>query len=348
MILKYNKLLIGFALVLTIIVSSCGNQDSGSEEKSAAAVPASDPILIDKETNLLLDDLKENGDYVNSRDFPSLIKASIVKESIGKNVHIIDIRSHDAYNEGHIKGSVNVNFESLPTYLTSDIKPFEYDRIIIACEDGQASSYTTSLLRLMGYGNVYAMRWGMSAWNTKLAKNGWLSGTSSEFQDAIETKTNSKPSPESMPVLNTGSTSGEEIGTLRFESLFAEGLDVALVDASEVFENPNNFFVINYDRKDKHENGHIPGAVRYKPAGTLSFVDQMASIPHDKTVVVYCGTGHNSGFVTAYFRLFGYDARTLKYGNNGFMYNKMVEEKSTLSWLPFSSKDINDFTLSRN
>lgn len=345
MSLKYNRLLIGFALVLSIMVSSCVNRDSGSEEKSASVVPLSDPISIDNETQLLLDDLKENGDYVNSRDFPSLIKASIVNESIGNNIHIIDIRSQDTYKKGHIKGSVNVNFETLPKYLTSDIKPFEYDRIIIACEDGQASSYTTSLLRLMGYGNVYAMRWGMSAWNYDMASIAWLSGTSSEFQDAIESKTNTKPSPVSMPVLNTGSATGEEIGTKRFESLFAEGLDVALLDASEVFTNPNNFFVVNYDRKDKHENGHIPGAVRYKPAGTLSFVKEMASIPHDKTVVVYCGTGHNSGFVTAYLRLFGYDARTLKYGNNAFMYNKMVEERSTLSWLPFTTANVNDYDL---
>jgi rhodanese-related sulfurtransferase len=75
----------------------------------------------------------------------------------------------------------------------------------------------------------------------------------------------------------------------------------------------------------------------------LGDTDEMASIPVDKPVVVYCGTGHNSGFATAYLRLFGYDAHTLKYGNNGFMYNKMVKQRTALSWLPFSSADVNDF-----
>ena len=69
----------------------------------------------------------------------------------------------------------------------------------------------------------------------------------------------------------------------------------------------------------------------------------MGSIPFDKTVVVYCGTGHNSGFATAYLRLFGYDARTLKYGNNGFMYDKMVKQRTALSWLPFTKEDVNNF-----
>jgi rhodanese-related sulfurtransferase len=71
----------------------------------------------------------------------------------------------------------------------------------------------------------------------------------------------------------------------------------------------------------------------------------MSSIPSDKTVVVYCGTGHNSGFATAYLRLFGYDARTLKYGNNSFMYDKMVRQRTALSWLPFTSEDVNDFSV---
>jgi len=45
--------------------------------------------------------------------------------------------------------------------------------------------------------------------------------------------------------------------------------------------------IINLDRKDKYEDGHIPGAVRYKPEGTLGYTDEMASIPADKPVVVY-------------------------------------------------------------
>ena len=85
--------------------------------------------------------------------------------------------------------------------------------------------------------------------------------------------------------------------------------------------------------------------MRYKPESTLGFPDMMATIPSDKTVVIYCGTGHNSGFATAFMRLFGYDARTLKYGNNSFMYDKMVKEKSTLSWLPFTLAESNDFQL---
>lgn len=302
-------------------------------------------MAIGNETSLLLKDLEENGDYVNSQVFPSLIKASIVNENLNKNLLVVDLRSSKQFSEGHIKGAVNKKFEELPAYFETGIKPFEYDKIIIVCEDGQVSSYTTSLLRLMGYGNVYSMRWGMSAWNKKYAQDGWLKGVSGKYEASLENKVNERPSSKAMPELNTGKTTGEEIGAARFRKLFEEGTGNILITADEVFNNPQKYFIINLERKDKYEDGHIPGAIRYKPDATLGFTDEMASIPSDKTVVVYCGTGHNSGFATAYLRLFGYDARTLKYGNNSFMYDKMVRQRTALSWLPFTGEDVNDFSL---
>ena len=156
------------------------------------------------------------------------------------------------------------------------------------------------------------------------------------MKSALETNVNEKPAAKGMPELGTGKSTGEEIGAARFSKLFEEGTSNILISADEVFSNPQKYFIINLERKDKYEDGHIPGAVRYKPEATLGFTEEMATIPSDKTVVVYCGTGHNSGFATAFLRLFGYDARTLKYGNNSFMYDKMVKERVSLSWLPFT------------
>ena len=63
----------------------------------------------------------------------------------------------------------------------------------------------------------------------------------------------------------------------------------------------------------------------------------------NKEVVVYCNTGHNSGFATAYLRLFGYNAKTLTYGNNAFMYDKMVAQEKSLSWMPFTEAEIENY-----
>jgi rhodanese-related sulfurtransferase len=334
-----------FLLLCVFFVSGCKGKKPETKQEAVQPVSTtvSNPVIIGKETTMLLNDLKENGDYVNSKAYPSLIKASIVNESLGKNILIVDLRSPNEFAEGHIKGAVNKKFEEIPSYFESGIKPFQYDKIIIVSEDGQVSSYTTCLLRLMGYGNVYSMRWGMSAWNNKYAQEGWLKGVSGKYEANLEKNVNERPTLLGMPDLKTGLLNGSEIGAARFRKLFAEGTEDILMTSEEVFSNPQKYYIINLDRKDKYEDGHIPGSVRYKPEGTLGYTDEMASIPADRTVVVYCGTGHNSGFATAYLRLFGYDAHTLKYGNNGFMYDKMVKQRTELSWLPFTSAEVNNF-----
>jgi rhodanese-related sulfurtransferase len=330
-----------FTLIALSYTGCSGDKTTKVPLSDSVAVAA--PVVVDHETQLLLKDLADNGDYVNSREFPSLIKASVVYENLGLKQLVIDLRSPLSYQQGHIKGAVSKRFEDLPTYFETGIKPFELDKIILVCDDGQVSSYTACLLRLMGYGNIYALRWGMSAWSRKYADTGWLRGISGKYESSLEQSAHEKPVPMEMPLLKTGLTTGPEISASRFKALFVEGTGKVLITADEVFANPQQYFVINYERKDKYDDGHIPGAVRYKPNATLGLTAEMSTIPSDKTVVVYCGTGHNSGFVTAYLRLFGYDATTLKYGNNGFMHDKMVKQNAALSWLPFSDADINDF-----
>ena len=335
-----------YALVLVLITAfaaGCTGKKSDKKTepvKETAVAPAPAP---GQETVLLLKELETSGDYVNSQQFPSLIKASIVFEELGKNNLVIDLRPQELYSKGHIKGSVNKRFSDLPEYFETGIKPFEFDKIILVCEDGQASSYTTALLRMMGYGNVYAMRWGMGGWNKTYAEEGWIKGSSGKYESLLDTVTHEIPAPGVMPDLATGLATGKEIADVRFNKLFEEGTAKILVSADEIFSDPSQYFVINLERKDKYDAGHIPGAVRYKPESTLGFPDMMATIPADRTVVIYCGTGHNSAFASAFLRLFGYDARTLRYGNNSFMHDMMVKERSTLSWLPFTLAESNDF-----
>ena len=335
-----------------MILSSCSGSGNKAKQTEAAGNTVQEdkakPVEVNAEARKLLDYLVESGDYVNGRNFPSLIKASALNDELDGNIRIIDLRSPEAFKKGHIKGAVNVDFAKIPDYFTNVIKPFEFDKIVMVCYAGQIASYTTSLLRLMGYGNVYALRWGMSSWNKDFAKDSWLDAVSDKYENQLELTENTRTENVDFPLLNTGKSTGEEILAERFNQLFADGYKSAFISADEVFEKPDNFYTIDYDRKDKYDSGHIPGAVRYKPNGTLGIVPEMEPIPADKEVTVYCGTGHNSGFVTAYLRLFGYNAKTLMYGNNAFMHAKMIADKTKLSWLPFTEAEIGDFPYVKN
>jgi rhodanese-related sulfurtransferase len=329
-----RKILV-FPIVILFLAVSCKT----GMEKPTAVIETQPKVKT--EADLLVEYLAKSGDYVNSRQFPSMIKSTTVLAALDSSCYVIDLRDAETFAKGHIKGAVNVQFSDIPSYFENKIKPYEFDKIILVCDHGQKSSYTTQLLRLMGYGNVYSMRWGMAAWNPKLAGGRpWSSLISSDYSTRLEIKENLAPPQGNYPSLETGKTSGEEIFRERIKKVFTEGLKDFAVSAADVFANTDRFYIINYDRKDKYDFGHIPGAVRYKPGATLGIEAEMKTIPTDKDVVVYCATGHNSAFVVAYLRLLGYKAHSIRYGNNSFMHDKMVLEKTRLSWEAFSEEEM--------
>ncbi len=341
--LKSIYTIVAFA-VLFFLISCSGNSNKNQQAASkTSAETKSATVRLNPEGQALLDYLNEQGDYVNSRNFPSIISASAVHDQLDGNIRIIDLRSEEAYKRGHIKNAVNVAFSNLPDYFANDIKPDNFDKIVMVCYAGQIASYSTLLLRLMGYDNVYAMKWGMSGWNKDFAEGWWMKSVSGKHEDQLVQTDENKNDIIDLPKMNTGKTSGKEIFDARIKSLFEAGTHGTFIMADSVFNAPQKYYVMNYIRKDKYESGHIPGAIRYKPRGTLGIFDEMASIPADKEVVVYCETGHNSGFATAYLKLFGYNVHSLIYGNNAFMHDKMIAEKNTLSWNVFTDKDIEDF-----
>ena len=271
-------------LVLTLSTMVFFSCKSGSEQNSS--VNESKPKT---EAELLMETLAQNGDYVNSRQFPSMIKAPTLFESLDSSTLVVDIRSPEAFAQGHIRRAVNVQFSYIPDFFENKIKPFRYDKIVIACYRGQTSSYTTCLLRLMGYGNVYSLRWGMNAWHPDLEGSvPWDSLISSKYTSRLETTENLPPAPGSYPEPGTGKTTGEDILKERIHKLFSDGLSGIFISADDVFAKKDSLFIINYERKDKYDSGHIPGAVRYKQGGLLGIPEEMLTLPSDKDIVVYC------------------------------------------------------------
>lgn len=345
--MKTINQIIAVTLLWTLFACSGGNKPKQAESVASAEIKSA-TIEINDEAQKLLKYLEESGDYVNGRNFPSLIKASVVNQELSGKIKIIDLRSPAVFAKGHLKGAVNLEFSKIPDYFSNVIKPFEFDKIVLVCKSGQTSGYATSLLRLMGYGNVYAMRWGMSSWNKDFASDSWQDAVSDQFEGKLETNENIRTTLSDFPKMNTGKSTGEEILAARFNALFEAGADEAFITAAKVFEQPENFYIVNFERKDKYDSGHIPGAVRYKTNGTLGIVSEMQTIPTGKEAAIYCGTGHNSAFVTAYLRLFGYNAKTILYGNNSFMHSKMLKDKALLSWLPFTDTEVGNFDYVKN
>jgi rhodanese-related sulfurtransferase len=183
------------------------------------------------------------------------------------------------------------------------------------------------------------MNWGMSSWRVDFAENSWLKNTSDDFIAKLETSSNEKAAKGAAPAISTGKNEGEAILTARLEKAFATPYKESIVKASAVFEQPNDYYIIDYNGADRYAKGHIPHAVQYDPNGSLSSTTDLFTIPTDKRVLVYGPTGQETAYVVAYLNILGYDAGNLAYGGNSFMHKSLKDN----NWEAFTKKEVNMF-----
>ncbi|MCD6345789.1 MAG: hypothetical protein J7L96_00070 [Bacteroidales bacterium] len=263
-------------------------------------------------------------DYV-STDMPAIMLASDVKSmNETGQVYIIDIRSSADFAIGHIANAVNVAASDILTHIQEvDLSP--YLKVAVVCYTGQTAGWATCLLRIMGYDNVYSMKWGMCSWHSDFAGK-WQSNIGNSHATEFTGDATAKGSVGDLPTLTTGKTSGQEILEARVAAVLAEGFGPAKVSSTEVFGAPSNYYVANYWKPEHYANpGHIPGAMQYTPKTSMKLAADLKTLPTDKPIVVYCYTGQNSANLAAYLRVLGYDAKSLLWGANGMIYDKCVE-----------------------
>jgi rhodanese-related sulfurtransferase len=223
--------------------------------------------------------------------------------------YIIDIRSSDAFNGGHIDGAVNVPITDI---LTEAAKAGDKD-ILVVCYSGQTACFATSLLRLYGYNTAKALKWGMSGWNADLdvwSENCGDTGDGELIKGDAPANT-VMPN----PVVNTGNTTGDEILKARVEAVVKEW-GSSTVGSQAVVDNPDSYFINNYFSEGHYNGfGHVNGALRIQPLkfadGSINYLDPT------KAVVTYCYTGQTSAVITAYLRVLGYNAKSMVFGMNG-------------------------------
>lgn len=290
------------------------------------------------EFETLVSYLEANTNFING-DLPIMMADEVKKNLKNPKYHIIDIRNDSWFEYGHIKGAANVKSADLLSYFNGTISPSDYDKIVLVCYSGQSAAYYSSLLRIAGYDNVYSMKWGMSSWREDFAENSWLKNIKNDFSGKLETTENVKPEKGAHPTLNTGKTEATEILKARLETLFATPYRDFIVKSSEVFENPSNYFIVNYLDQENYKNGHIPQSVHYQPGKSFSTATELLTLPTDKKVVVYDSTGQKAAYIIAYLNVLGYQTNNLSYGENGFM-NDVLKEKG---WDAFTKKEINMF-----
>jgi rhodanese-related sulfurtransferase len=106
-----------------------------------------------------MESLKEHTNLISKTQ---RISATTISELKGE-VTIVDIRSEKEWEDGHIKGSVNIPLNSLANRIT-EIPESGY--VIVHCQGGYRSMIAASLLEKEGRRNVFDLAGGYQAWVT--------------------------------------------------------------------------------------------------------------------------------------------------------------------------------------
>lgn len=85
-----------------------------------------------------------------------------------KNIVILDVRTEDEYNSGHIENSILIPVDDLKDNAEGILKDKD-QKILIYCRSGNRSSTAGKILKEMGYTNLYDFG-GINSWKYELVK----------------------------------------------------------------------------------------------------------------------------------------------------------------------------------
>ena len=264
--------------------------------------------------------------YINdNKECPGVIGADAV-DANRDDYTIIDIRKPEHFAESRIAGAYNSSLATLLTDLETTIpkgKPY-----VIACYSGQSAGHAKIAMELMGYTDVYSMKFGMSAWSGELDK--WTAACGENLPAAETTNNNPNLTENDFPTLIG---SAKTIVETRVTWMLAQGFKAKSWES--IRDNTGDYFILNYFGESDYLGtntesgvpGHIPGAFQFTPYASLGDDEMLKNLPTNKQIIVYCWTGQHSSQVTAYLNMLGYDAYSLAYGSNHLFYDDLKTHK---------------------
>ena len=318
-----KKIIINTLVISFLVFSGCLKDapiiQANSEENNSA------DILIY---------LESQGDYINSQLMPSLITSTEVFNNTGDKI-ILDVRPASEFTSGHIQNAINI----LPRDLYDFVSTADPNKkIVIVSLTGQSASYYTGLLRLAGFTNVFALKYGMASWNMDFASSWVAKDQTTTF---FTNKVFNKPTISTLPNITFSNTDGEikekinsrikELMSNSFSENLKSDVSVSVDDLLDIYSpsrsNYLNTFIVCYAQNlgeyivgnsSISNPGHLPTAVYYQAnnfgASDLRSTAFLQTIPNDKDIVVYSRIAHSSAFIVAYLRLLGYNAKSLLFG----------------------------------
>lgn len=298
--------------------------------------------------------LEANGDFANSEFAPAIIEPSVLYNNLQSHF-ILDIRDFNVYLNGHIEYSLNIATESLYE-ITDSLNSFHTGKkIVIVCNDGQASAYFTCLLRMANFENVFCLKYGMAYWNNDFSSQ-WLSVLGEDIDgQKYDNIIYPKYPLTSLPDYNfpISLKSIEQKVLYRIKEVIKNGFK-SNINYTQNFDSATKSThlkicygvekLYNYPPRDLGFRGHAAGTLWYSiyPNSDFNSSECLQTLPTDQKILIYSGDGQLSACMVAYLTVLGYDVKTLLYGANQLFYSRLRLDP-LLEDVAFKSEDIMNY-----
>lgn len=107
----------------------------------------------------------------NSVDKFEILEYMEFKNQIVNNVQLIDVRTSEEFNAGHIEGAINIDFKNEEVFYQSFQRLDKKNPVYVYCRSGNRSKKSADKLLEMGFSKVYDLKGGYIDWNLNELKN---------------------------------------------------------------------------------------------------------------------------------------------------------------------------------
>lgn len=83
-----------------------------------------------------------------------------LKNKLSQGAILIDVRSNQEYNEGHLQGAINIPDFEIENRVQREI-PKKNQQIVLYCQYGGRSRKSYNTMKKMGYTNIYNLYGGL-------------------------------------------------------------------------------------------------------------------------------------------------------------------------------------------
>lgn len=128
---------------MALIVTSCTQSVPNQQTVTAAGKTVTVQILEPKEANMLIQKNKGNPDFV-----------------------IIDVRTPEEFDSGHIEGAININYHS-DNFVATFEKLDKNKLYLVYCRTGRRSADTVSLMVRLGFTNILRFAGDIVRWRSE-------------------------------------------------------------------------------------------------------------------------------------------------------------------------------------